>query len=553
MTPNELIQRWDTLDGSRGTIKNLVQRCMKYCVPGRATVTTSRTEGDDGQNELFDSTAETALQRFATGMYNFMWNPARPAFLLLPPIENGPGSGDVSKPLMAVSETIRGQMKTSNFEQAFYEVAQDWGSAGMATLEPSRGLDSLYEFNAYPFEQVVFEENSRGRVDLVLRKFGWTARQIVDEFGRGEAAVGKSVWQAYSQEGGKGREQIFHVVHGAMPRQEFTVGSRDVGNMPFRSQWAVVEDKHLLRDSGWPELRYLVSRFSKVSGEKHGRAPARSALPEVQMINRIEETVIVGAEQVVRPPILNPRGAALIAGPGGKILFKPGSLLNYNVNPMMPSVKPEPFNTGARVDFGEEYAEMKRTIIKQAFFNDLFLILSDEKRRTATEVRSILAEKLAMLGPAFGRIKVEMFDPMIRILISILGESPQLLRGIPLGYLKMANIRYISTLAIAMEYAELSLIEDAMLFLSPLGEIDPTVFDNLSFDEITRGFLEKMAWPANWIKSRSEVRALREARMQYQAQQAQMMMAQQRMAAMGKTTARPEPGSPAESVMQEAA
>ncbi len=548
-TGQEIVARWNTLDGRRSQVKALVQQVMSYCLPGRATVTTTRSEGQDLQKELFDSTAEAATQRFATGLYNFMWSPARSNFMLLPPVEDSPGAAEVSRPLLAISEKIRLEMQQSNFEEAFYEAAQDLGTAGLTTFEPSRGLDSLYEFTAYPFEQVVFDVNRRGRVDTVLRKFPWTARQLVQEFGLDQ--VGKTVTDAYNLEGGTGRDTEFEVVHAAIPRAEIGVGRRDVLNMPVASQWVLAQDKTVLRRSGWPELRYLVCRFLKASGEKHGRSPAMQALPDVKMLNKIEESVIVGVEGRVRPTILAPDSSIL--GGGTKPKLFPGSILWYRVNLMNPAVKPEPFNPGTDPGLGVEYAESKRTLIKQALYNDLFLILSDEKRRTATEVRSILAEKLSMLGPSFGRMKVELFDPMIRILLSILAENPLHLRGLPLGYLQLAQIRYISTLAIAMQYAELSLIEDALMFLSPLGEIDPTVFDNLSFDEMVRGFLQKMAWPSNWLKSRDEVKALRDARLQYQAGQMQQALALQQMQMMGKLQKRPEAGSPEETMMAEAA
>lgn len=550
MDATQIVDRWNWLDSQRSSVKSLVQQVMEYCLPRRATVTVKRTEGEDLHRELFDSTAELATQRFAAGIYDYMWNPARANFMLLPPIETG--SRDVAGPLGQISETIRSEMGQSNFEQAFYEIGQDWGTAGLATLEVARGVDSLYEFSAHPFEQIVFGENSRGRADLVLRKFGWTARQIVEEFGQGRDRVGEAVWSAYQQEGGRGQDQIFDVVHAAMPRTAVATGARDVLNMPVESTWVAAADKVELRRGGWPEMRYLVSRWSKAAGEKHGRSPGMMALPDVKMINQIEECLIVGAEQVVRPPILNPNNA-LAPEADGKVRFKPGSILNYRVSAAAPNAEPKAFNSGARVDFGHEYAESKRSIVKEVFFNDLFLVLGDQKRRTATEVRTLLAEKLALLAPAFGRIKVELFDPMIRILLSILAEDPRRLRGMPLEYLKFSNIRYISTLAIAMEYAELSLIEDAQVYLSSLGELDPTIFDNLSFDEITRGFLQKMAWPAKWMRSRGEVKAIRQARQQYQAAQVQAQMAEQQRMQMVQMTKRPESGSPAQAVLSEAA
>ncbi len=130
---------------------------------------------------------------------------------------------------------------------------------------------------------------------------------------------------------------------------------------------------------------------------------------------------------------------------------------------------------------------------------------------------------------------------------------PVRLRALSPAQLQFARIRYISTLAIAMQYAELGLLRDAWLFLSPLGEVDPTVFDHFSFDEITRGFLQRMAWPAKWLKSVDEVRALRERRTQFQQAQMQQQMALQQLALQGKMTKRPEDGSPAQGLMAEAA
>lgn len=549
-TASEIISRWDRLDSRRSSVKSLVQNVMEYCLPRRATVTTTRTEGQDLHQELFDSTAESACERFATGLYNFMWNPTRRNFMLLPPIEGTATAGDVARPLLAISEKIEEGLAQSNFEEAFYESALDLGTAGLTTLEVRRGDRSLYEFEAYPFEQVCFDVDSGARVDAVLRRFAWTARQIVQEFGEGEAKVGKSVWSAYNADGGKDRDKEFEVLHAAVPRAD-AAGGRDVRNMPVASIWVSVTDKQILRTSGWPQQRYLVARLIKASGERHGRSPGMQVLPDVKMLNKIEESVIVGVEGRVRPTILAPDSAFVAGGQRPKLF--PGSILWYRVNPLNPSVKPEPFNPGTDPGLGVEYGDAKREVIKRAFYNDLFLILSDPKQRTATEVRGILGERLSMLGPSFGRLKVELFDPMIRILLSILGESATYLRGIPPEYLALARIRYISTLAIALQYAELSLLGDAWLFLSPLAEVEPGVFDHLAFDELTRGFLEKMAWPAKWLRPVDEVRALRERRMQFQGAQVQQALALQQMEMLPKMGKALEPGSPGAALMAEAA
>jgi|GEM_PF-1950428 len=554
--PKLLLARWNTLDAARSTVKSLVQEVMEYCLPRRATVMVQRTEGQNLHKDLTDSTAEMSTERGASGLYGAMCPSDRAWFMLTPPIEYGRLAGEFGRDMLGVSETMRDHVSRSNYAEAAYEGFLDLMTAGVASVEVNRGLDSLFEYTAYPFEQVTFEEGSRGRVDAVYRRFGWSARQIVQEFGAGEAAVGKTIWDAYSDNDGRDREKIFEVLHAAVPRNDYAGGRLDARNMPVASVWVAVMDAKVLRESGWPQLRYLVCRWVKAAGEKHGRSPAMTCLPDIKMVNQIERAIIEGAEQVVRPPILNPDGAGLISNSrdaNGKpvILFRPGSILNYRVNFVAPSVKPEPFSTGARVDFGLEYAESKRRIIRAAMFNDLFMVLMDQTHaKTATEVRAILHDQMRLLGPQFGRMKVEFFDALIRINLSIMSEAPHLLGGIPLDLLNLANIRYTSTLALAMEYAEMTAMQDAMVFLSPFAEIDPTVWDNFSFDEISRGIAEKMALPPRWLKPRDEVRALREARMQVQAQQMQQAMAMQQAEQMARVTQKPEPGSPAEAVMR---
>jgi hypothetical protein len=546
MTGAEIVDRWSSLDGERSGIKSLVQQVLEYDLPRKSTVTIQRSEGQDLQRDLCDSTGETALERFASGMYTYMCPPGRPWRMLTPPIEYGRMSGDLAQPLLALNELLRDESGRSNFAEAAYEAFLDLGSAGLATLEPRRGIQSLLEYTAHPFEQIVFEEDARGRVDSVYRKFSLTARQAVQEFGL--TNVGKEIREAFDSANAADRGKQFEFVHAALPRTEFTGGRLDVRNMAVSSQWVAGRDKTIVRTSGWPQQRYLVCRFAKASGEKHGRSPGMTGLPDVKMLNKIEETTIVGAENVVRPSILVPDGSFL-----GQIKLKPASLLYYRVNALNPSVKPEPFNMGAQVQLGEEYAESKRGIIARVFFNDLFQILDSRENETATAVRALMAERLNLLGPNFGRLKVEWFDPMTRIDLSILAGVPSLLRGLSLETLNFANVRYTSTLALAMEYAELTAMQDALLFLSPFAEIDPTVWDNFSFDEISREIAWKMCLPPRWLKSRSEVTALRAARAQYQAAQVQQQLALQQAAEQQKLTARPERGSPAEQMMAEAA
>ena len=261
-----------------------------------------------------------------------------------------------------------------------------------------------------------------------------------------------------------------------------------------------------------------------------------SVHPETKLLNKIVKANVRGAEMKVNPPILSPYDSFI-----GVPKVKPGSLMWYRPH-LNKNIKPEPFNSGADVLLGLEYEESKRKMIIEGFYNDLFLMLSDEKRRTATEIREIMAAKFQYLGPNYGRIKEELLDPKIGIILSIMEEEGYL-KDIPIGYLSF-TIRYISALALAMEYAELISMKEAMIFLSPFGEIDPTIWDNYSFDEISREIGEKMALPPKWLRSRDERDAMRQARMQLHLAQTQAQMEAQAVESVPKLQKKTEEGSP---------
>lgn len=539
----EIVETWNSLDGERSTLKTLVQEIMERYLPRKATITTKRVEGDDTERLLTDSTGERCLQRFAAGMRSYVCPPGGRMWRLL---TLRPGAeemySDLARPLAGLNDTLRAATAESNFDEAANEMFQDFGTAGTATIEPRRGTESALEYQCHPFEQVVFEEDNRGRVDSVYRRFSLTVRQAVQEFGAEK--LPQALRDDNRSERSADRRKVYEFVHAVTPRLEYGPGRLDVRNMPFASRWTTVKDPQLVRDSGMPQQRYLVCRFSRGSGEKHGRSPAMTALPDVRMLNRMEEDIIDGVEGAVRPLILAPHAASLKAARIGN-----ARLLYYRPNALNPSVKPEPFNAGGMPQLGEQYAEARRTIIAQAMYNDLFQIMDQHENETATGVRALMSEKLNLLAPNYGRLKSEWFDPQTRIDLSILGG----LRAGAGGVLSFATVRYISTLALAVEYAALGALRDGWQFLSWIAEVEPSVWDRYSFDDIADEITQNLGWPMRWMRPQSAVEQIRASRLQYQrAQQAQQLALAQQAEALKQTQA-PQAGSAAARVMGEAA
>jgi len=526
---SQSIKRYERLRANRSTLDAHVQEVLEYCLPMNATVTTSGTPGEKRNQNIFDDTAPLALERFAAGMYNNMCPSNRPWFVLQP--EQGDDYG-LTRQLASDSELLRKHLVLSNFALSIHELLLDLGSVGTGCLEVGRGIGRLFAFSTRTFREYVISVDYTGRVDTVFRMATMTARQADQEFGTN---CPESIVKALATD----PEQNFDFLHIVQPRREIhQKSSRDTLSMEVMSVWIAIKDKQVVSESGWPQMRYLTPRFYRGSGEIYGRSPGMSVLPSIKLVNKIEQTLIVAAEKVVDPPWLVPDDGFI-----GQVATKPASLLYYRVFPEAPNIRPEPVQTNAQIGVGMEMAEQKRKVIREGFYNDLFMMLHDDKQRTATEVRDMLRNVIALLVPMYGRQKTELFDPMVEVITDIAAEAGVInWRPADVKF----KVMYMSTMALALEYAELQALSDALLFTSPLAVINPDVWDLYSLDDVSRGIAEHMAIPNKWLRPVDEVRDMREARAQMQAQQAQQAQAMAAAEAVPNLSRAAEPGSPME-------
>jgi len=514
---NECLSRYSRLKSERSTLDSHVQEVLEFVDPHRANVTKSETPGSKRMQHVFDSTAIDANERFASNMQTNMCPAGRAWFQIVADDDAVEQDPNVGQAMQANSELLRKNQVVSNFSEQMDEAFLDLGSCGCSCVEVGRGKKSLFNFATQAFGEYVWSEGFDKRIDTVMRSVPITARQAVSEFGK--QWLHENVVKASTDQSGRDLDKTFEFLHVQQPRWEVRAKSRDVLDMPVASVWIDSTNKHVISVSGLPQMRYLAARFRKGTRETYGRSPGMKALPDVKVLNAMCKTTLVAAEKAANPPILAPDDSFI-----GPVKTRPGSLMYYRVTPGSLNMKPEPFQAGGDIGLSLEMEEQRRTAIKRAWYNDLFMMLSDEKGRTATEVRAIMQEKMANLVPSWGRLKVELFDPMVEIMMYVAAEAGMLI--VPEG-IQGYHIRYTSTMALAMEYAELSSFNDAMIYQSPIAEIAPEIWDNYSFDEISRGINERLAVPTRWMRSIDEVRDIRKAKREALMQQAQLQAAQQ--------------------------
>lgn len=526
---NRYIKEYEELKADRGVLDTHLQDVADYFLPRKGVITRTTQEGEKLYDELYDSTGVIAVDRFATGMYNYM-TPAGKRWQMLAPGIEGEEGDQFKDMLSASSEELHHQMNISNFPQEIFDDYLDLGTFGMGNIYVQSGKKSALNYQTRHVSEYVVKEDYLGRIDTCYLKFKENVRQAVQRFGLGNA--GEKVAKLWAEKKFNEKLEFLHV---QTPNENYNPYSNvvDNWNMPYNSLWISTQDKKLLRRSGVKMLRYIVHRFMKGTGEINGRSPSMMALPEEKIVGKMVELTVRNAEQKVAPSMLAPSG--IFDEPP---VIEPNGLIQYN--PILSPNEPKPWNTGADVKLGLEMEEQRRNFIRQALYNDIFLILMDDKSRTATEVLEIARTKLSLLSPSFGRLKSELYDPLVEVSLFTLleiGAAPPLPIGLPY------RIEYISTLALALKFAEIQAWGSTWANVSVLAQVDPSVLDNYNLDEISRGIGENNGIPTRWLRSITERTAIREQRAKQMAEMAAKQEALETADVIPKVSKKIEEGS----------
>jgi len=286
--------------------------------------------------------------------------------------------------------------------------------------------------------------------------------------------------------------------------------------LPFISTYIGKEDKNIVGEGGYNELPYLVTRWSKASGEEYGRSPAYNALPDIKTLNKAVELGLVAWAKAIDPPLTVEDDGVI-----GRVVTKPGGITTVRRDGAIREL-----GSGARFDVSDMKESELRASIKQAFFSDQ-LELQSGPQMTATEVQVRYELMQRLLGPTLGRFQTEFLNPLIERCFNIMQrnemflEAPESLNGVKV------DIEYVGPLARSQRMEEAVAVERLYEMAGMMAQIAPEIMDNLDHDAAIRSRAELLGVPKNIMKDPRQVDAQRQQRMQQQQQQMEMQQAQQ--------------------------
>lgn len=453
------------------------------------------------------------------GLMAGITSPARPWFRLKVSDKSLANSIAVSVWMGEVEELMREVFSASSLYRSLLSSYLELGVFGTSAIAIYEDFDNVVRFEVFTVGQYLLGTNCKGEVDTFYREYQKTAGQLVKEYG--ESNVSDSVLAMWRDGNSEAMVNIVHVVEPNDNRDQLSPMAK---HKKWRSiYFEASEDHKLLRESGFDEFPYLCPRWEVIGSDSYGgTCPGMDSLGDQKSLQLREREIGTAHHLNIAPPVQIPSS---LEGriPSGDL--HPGQRIPVDSTSTEGGARPIyelRFDaSGMRND-----ADRAEDRISKAFYEDLFLMLSNQSRSqiTAREVDELHGEKLLMLGPVLERLHDELLKPLVERTFAIMDRAeilpplPDELVGVEL------DVEFISVLAQAQKLTQLSEIDKTAAFVGNIASIYPEARHKFKPNEAIDAYADSIGVPAGVIASNEEVEAI--VMQEQQAKQQQLAMEQ---------------------------
>lgn len=384
---------------------------------------------------------------------------------------------------------------------------EDWDQLGRYGTSPMwcdatpRGLF----YRTLHLSECYIDTGFGGLVNRCHRQFTRSAAQLEEFFGLD--ALTPKMRQALTDD--KPNTE-FEIVHIMAPNRDWDRDKLDWRRMPIASRYLALDEKIYLRRSGYQTMPIAVSRHTTSPGEKYGRSPAIKMLPTINGLQAMRHTTLRAAHKAVDP-------ALLFYNDGGvnRVSTKPGGL-----NPGLMSEDGRVLvgrmpGGEAGLPFADNETENERQVVRTAFLEDFYRILTDpNSRMTTTEVLEVMSKQGVLVRPFASRYATEKQDPISQRDLDLALRARQI-EAFPPEVVEAGawpKVEYENMLA-AMARAEST--AKSMRYveaITPLATIQPDVMDIVDGDAMAAGMAEEIGVKPSYMRDPRAVAAIRAKR-----------------------------------------
>jgi hypothetical protein len=482
--------------------------------------TDEKNRGSKKNTKLINGAPARSARTLAAGMFSRITSPARPWFAYTIEDQDLAKYQPVKEWLDDSTRRIRSILAGSNYYKSAPAMFRDLGVFGTHAQLIDEDDDDVVRCYPFPIGSYCLSNSSRLAVDLSVRTFAMTARQLVQRFGKEN--VPAEVLSAMRDN----PEQWFDdVVHVCGPNPEHDPQKLDSQFKRYSSRYYLKRDSHrYLSLKGYDEFPVVAPRWQTNGEDVYGESPAMLALPDARSLMIYERRLAQGLEKKVNPPLKAPLDMKQegIDPQPGKTVFsgstdKIGSLYDGNT-----------------FQLGEADAKAQRleNAIASTLYVDLFLMMTNSDRRqiTAEEIRARQEEQILAIGEPLERLNDEALGPALDRIYAIADRRGMIAPPPPelveyqrrMGNAKAVKVNYVSALHQVQRMVKLGQIDRAVQFLGSTAGAFPDVLDGFDFDQAWDEYAEGVGLPPKIVRSQEERQKRRGARAKAQAEQQQL-------------------------------
>jgi hypothetical protein len=510
-----LVRRWNSLKGAKANFEDLYRKAIAFIQPERVGFNQEEmSQGVTTTNDLHDSTAPHACDLLAGAIHGYLFSTSIQWFgfkfrkAALNEVDV------VQEWLQEVARLMAVEMARSGWDLAGEELAQDLVAMGTgavmierANRRTKKGTFPGFSYHVLHPMDYWIEEDFEGRPNVIFILWGMTARQC---YKRWPDKCSDKIKARMQRE----PETPINMLQVIEPREDVRritgYGSRAAKKRPYASFWVDPDAKILLEEGGYYDFPTAVVRYAKASKETMGRGPGVRATPDIRTLNKAKEFGLKAWAKVLDPP-LKKRNKGVI----GTIKTKPGSI---NTVRQMDALAPLYDSNAFRFDVSElKQAELKQSIEKEFYVDQLQLPpVKESKTMSATEIEVRYEQMQKILGPAMGRIKIELLKFVVERQFFMMLQANAFPPAPTVIQDELLDIEFVSPFDKAQKSAEQLSVQRFMGDLAGAAEVVPDVLDRVDPDGYVDVISDNHQVPAKMLRSKEEAQASRNERKKQQ-------------------------------------
>ena len=329
-----------------------------------------------------------------------------------------------------LSQMNHSQAGLNSSMKAYFYDQVGFGTSGIGAFnnnEFAKGVeDNALIFRSYGVDNIAIDEGANGLIEIIFVAYQWRVNRIVQEFASsGENKVDdakfstlpESVKAAYKS---NNVNKEYTVVQAIYPRDNYHPKLKGKRGAKYIGEWFLdQEDNKVFLKEDYKRLPIGVCRAIKVRGEVYGRSSGTLLISSIKSVNYMFSKAVEVIEKMASIPlgVWNSSifgDSVLDTSADGLTVFNP-AVSASGKNPVFPLI--DVGDPSALINFLIPYLNEK---ITTGFKVDLLLDFQSAKEMTATESMQRYAIRGRSLAGLLQQQKIEMLEPLIHRVISLL-------------------------------------------------------------------------------------------------------------------------------------